>query len=229
MNELSEAQGPLLLYHRGKEEKDMKYLKIFTDFLEVVEPLSDDERGRLFMAMLGYALDGSQPTLTGNERFVWAMAKQHINREVAAYKTKVEAGREAGRRSGEARRKQTEPKGTKPNETNQDNDNDNNNNNDNDIYIAPAPKAHIYLQPPSLEEVASYCRERGNHVDPHYFHSYYESNGWRVGRNPMRDWKAAVRSWESNGLGDRTAQEPTVSDSFQRAMEMLRMEEAKQI
>ena len=231
MNELSEAQGPLLLYHKGKEEKDMKYLKIFTDFLEVVEPLSDDERGRLFMAMLGYALDGSQPTLTGNERFVWAMAKQHINREVAAYKTKVEAGREAGRRSGEARRKQTEPKGTKPNETNQDNDNDNNNNNnnDNDIYIAPAPKAHIYLQPPSLEEVASYCRERGNHVDPHYFHSYYESNGWRVGRNPMRDWKAAVRSWESNGLGDRTAQEPTVSDSFQRAMEMLRMEEAKQI
>ena len=231
MNELSEARGPLLLYHRGKEEKDMKYLKIFTDFLEVVEPLSDDERGRLFMAMLGYALDGSQPTLTGNERFVWAMAKQHINREVAAYKTKVEAGREAGRRSGEARRKQTEPKGTKPNETNQDNDNDNdnNNNNDNDIYIAPAPKAHIYLQPPSLEEVASYCRERGNHVDPHYFHSYYEANGWRVGRNPMRDWKAAVRSWESNGLGDRTAQEPTVSDSFQRAMEMLRMEEAKQI
>ena len=80
-----------------------------------------------------------------------------------------------------------------------------------------------------MEEVASYCRERGNHVDPHYFHSYYESNGWRVGRNPMRDWKAAVRSWESNGLGDRTAQEPSVGDSFQRAMEMLRMEEAKQI
>ena len=150
MNELSEAQGPLLLYHKGKEEKDMKYLKIFTDFLEVVEPLSDDERGRLFMAMLGYALDESQPTLTGNERFVWAMAKQHINREVAAYKTKVEAGREAGRRSGEARRKQTEPKGTKPNETNQDNDNDNDNdnNNDNDIYSPGAKGA--YISPASL-------------------------------------------------------------------------------
>ena len=147
----------------------MKYLKIFTDFIEVVEPLSDDERGRLFMAMLGYALDGSQPTLTGNERFVWAMAKQHINREVAAYKTKVEVGREAGRRSGEARRKQTEPKGTKPNETNQDNDNDNNNdnnnNNDNDIYIAPAPKAHIYIQPPSLEEVASHASLEDNAFD----------------------------------------------------------------
>ena len=207
----------------------MKYLKIFTDFLEVTASLGDGAVGRLFRAMLRYALDGTELPLKGKESVLWAMAKQHINREVAAYKTKVEAGREAGRRSGEARRKQTEPKGTKANETNQDNDNDNNNNNDNDIYIAPAPKAHIYLQPPSLEEVASYCRERGNHVDPHYFHSYYESNGWRVGRNPMRDWKAAVRSWESNGLGDRTAQELTVGDNFQRAMELLRMEEAKQI
>ena len=230
MNELSEAQGPLLLYHKGKEEQDMKYLKIFTDFLEVVEPLSDDERGRLFMAMLGYALDGSQPTLTGNERFVWAMAKQHINREVAAYKTKVEAGREAGRRSGEARRKQTEPKGTKPNETNQDNDNDNdnNNNNDNDIYIAPAPKAHIYLQPPSLEEVASYCRERGNHVDPHYFHSYYESNGWQIGSQPIRSWKAALRAWARKAPA---APGPKLSDKevFRQAIELHRMKEAKQI
>ena len=45
----------------------------------------------------------------------------------------------------------------------------------------------------------------------------------------MRDWKAAVRSWESNGLGDRTAQESSVGDNFKKAMEMLRMEEAKQI
>ena len=93
----------------------------------------------------------------------WTVAKQHIDREVAAYKTKVEAGR----RSGEARRKQTEPKGTKANETNQDNDNDNDNNNDNDndIYIAPAPKALIYIQPPSLEEMASHASLEDNAFD----------------------------------------------------------------
>ena len=147
----------------------MKYLKIFTDFIEVVEPLSNDERGRLFMAMLGYALDGSQHTLTGNERFVWTVAKQHIDREAAAYKTKVEAGREAGRRSGEARRKQTEPKGTKSNETNQDNDNDNDNNNDNnndnDSLSSGGTPGAQRENPPSLEEVASHASLEDNAFD----------------------------------------------------------------
>lgn len=52
--------------------------------------------------------------------------------------------------------------------------------------------------PPTIDEVAAYCRERGNGVDPERFVSHYESNGWRVGRNPMRDWRAAVRTWEKN-------------------------------
>ena len=50
--------------------------------------------------------------------------------------------------------------------------------------------------PPTLEEVRSYCEERGNRVDPERFMDYYSSNGWMVGRNKMKDWKAAVRNWE---------------------------------
>lgn len=49
---------------------------------------------------------------------------------------------------------------------------------------------------PTLEEVKEYCSERGNKVDPERWFDYYTSNGWRVGKNPMRDWKAAVRTWE---------------------------------
>lgn len=50
--------------------------------------------------------------------------------------------------------------------------------------------------PPTLEEVEAYCDERENGIDPQQFVDYYESNGWKVGRNSMRDWKAAVRTWE---------------------------------
>lgn len=50
--------------------------------------------------------------------------------------------------------------------------------------------------PPSLQEVTSYCAERGNHVDAQRFVDYYTSNGWKVGKNQMKDWKAAVRTWE---------------------------------
>ena len=49
---------------------------------------------------------------------------------------------------------------------------------------------------PTLEEVQSYCRDRQNDVDAQRFIDYYSSNGWKVGKNPMKDWKAAVRTWE---------------------------------
>lgn len=49
---------------------------------------------------------------------------------------------------------------------------------------------------PTLDEVKEYCSERGNKVDPERWFDYYTSNGWKVGKNPMKDWKAAVRTWE---------------------------------
>lgn len=52
------------------------------------------------------------------------------------------------------------------------------------------------FSPPTVEEVRDYCRERGNNVDPERFVDYYSSNGWKVGRNSMKDWRAAVRTWE---------------------------------
>lgn len=59
--------------------------------------------------------------------------------------------------------------------------------------------------PPSLEDVRAYCTERGNHVDAQVWFDHYTSNGWKVGRNPMRDWKAAVRTWEKNGVSTAPA------------------------
>ena len=51
---------------------------------------------------------------------------------------------------------------------------------------------------PTLEEVMEYCTSRHNNVDADRFWNYYESNGWKVGRNSMKDWKACVRTWEKN-------------------------------
>lgn len=51
---------------------------------------------------------------------------------------------------------------------------------------------------PKIEEIMDYCDERQNNVDAEKFYDYYSSNGWRVGKNPMKDWKASVRTWEKN-------------------------------
>jgi len=53
---------------------------------------------------------------------------------------------------------------------------------------------------PTVEEIKAYCDERKNKVSPQRFFDYYESKGWVVGKSPMKDWKAAVRTWEKNGF-----------------------------
>ena len=50
--------------------------------------------------------------------------------------------------------------------------------------------------PPTVDEVRDYCLERNNGIDPEAFVDFYTSKGWKVGKNPMKDWKAAVRTWE---------------------------------
>lgn len=61
--------------------------------------------------------------------------------------------------------------------------------------MADKPPTRHSFSPPSVDDVREYCREKGYNVDPERFVDYYTSNGWKVGRNPMKDWKAAVRSW----------------------------------
>ncbi len=64
-----------------------------------------------------------------------------------------------------------------------------------DIEEAEPPTRKRFI-PPTVDEVREYCEERGNSVDPQRFVDYYSSNGWMVGKTKMKDWKAAVRTWE---------------------------------
>ena len=67
---------------------------------------------------------------------------------------------------------------------------------------------------PTLEEVKAYCKERNNGVDAERWFNYYSANGWKVGKNPMKDWKAAVRTWERNGVGANTKLPTAPESSF---------------
>ena len=67
----------------------------------------------------------------------------------------------------------------------------------------PAPTPSKRFVKPTVEQVRDYCQERKNGVNPEKFVDYYDSNGWKVGKNPMKDWKAAVRTWEKNRFNDQ--------------------------
>ena len=78
--------------------------------------------------------------------------------------------------------------------------------------------------PPTLEEVNAYCIERANTVDAQHFIDYYTSNGWLVGKNKMKDWKAAIRTWERNGYSNsRQSNQKTTNTTAQELDDFYNM------
>ena len=67
-----------------------------------------------------------------------------------------------------------------------------------DIVVESSTPTRKRFSPPTVSDVNAYCLERGNNVDPNRFVDYYTANGWMVGKNKMKDWKAAVRTWEKS-------------------------------
>jgi len=69
---------------------------------------------------------------------------------------------------------------------------------------------------PNTGEVADYCIERKINVDPMKFINFYDSNGWKVGKNKMKDWKACVRTWEANTPKDKTGRKELAGKDYNK-------------
>jgi len=94
-------------------------------------------------------------------------------------------------------------------------------NNSNNIYMCgekfPTQTPRKKFIKPTVEEVRNYCIERKNNVNPEKFIDFYESKDWYIGKNKMKDWKAAVRTWEgrnSNGYTNSISNRVDVVDSW---------------
>lgn len=185
-----------------------EYFCAYHSYLAAMEPLNDAERGRLFTALLIYSQTGDAPHLDGNERFVFPVMREQIDRESKKYAAKCERNREnvMKRYSNEYERNQSysnatntkTKKKTKTRTKTKEN-----------IEGVPGgtpadnpPKTRAFV-PPSVEEVRAYCLERGNNIDPQYFVDYYEARGWMIGKNKMKDWRAAMRTWEQRNSGSQ--------------------------
>ena len=76
----------------------------------------------------------------------------------------------------------------------------------------------VFLKP-TLEEITDYCNERNNGVDAERFYNFYESKGWMIGSNKMKNWKAAVRTWEQK--------DDKVPSWFNKKIEVKEMDDEK--
>lgn len=189
----------------------------YHSYLRTLEPLSDAEVGRLFRACLEYSETGTEPELRGNERIMWPTLKHQIDRDANEYREKCEKLRQNGMngvRARKAKGNQTQPNGNQMVvANNQMVANENENENETiSPYNPPVgdveKKANKRFVKPTEDEVAAYCKERGNTISAAAFVAFYDSNGWRVGKNPMKDWKAAVRTWEQKRKKEAPPSQP---------------------
>ena len=174
---------------------EVTYIKIFVDYLDAIEPLGDAERGRLFTSLLTYARTGEAPQLGGNERFLFPMMRAQLDRDIAAMAGVSEARSKAAKASKSSKCEQMQQmQANAANADKSSKDKDKDKDKDDDKKGNGAREARF--TPPSIEEAAAYCQERGNGVDAARFVDFYSSKGWMVGKSRMKDWKAAVRNWE---------------------------------
>ena len=161
----------------------MKYLKVWTDLAKAIEPLGDAEKGRLFTAMLEYANRGAEPEFRGNERFIWPTVKSEIDRQIAAYQHQCTVNKANVTNRYESLRTVTNRC-----ESLQDKDKDKKKKRE--------EEEKTLFVPPTVEDVAAYCKARNNSINAEEFVNFYASKGWMIGKNRMKDWQAAIRTWE---------------------------------
>ena len=199
---------------------------LYHDIRGPVEMLTDEERGKLFSAILNYSEYGELPRFTGALQMAFAFIRTDLDRDSEKWEDKrqkrAEAGRIGGIKSGEVRRQhEANASETKQNQANE-------------AVPVPVPAPVPVIEdkegkpprtrsvPPTVEEVADYCLERGNSIDPQAFVDYYASANWYRGKTKITDWKACVRTWE------RKEKDRGQSDTDNIFLQILEEEAAKQ-
>ena len=204
--------------------------------------LTDAQRGVLLDALLTYA-GGEEPTFTdGMVMVAFDFFRTQIDIDRAKYDEVCEKRREAGRNGGLAKKANAtkcyqmqakESKTKHDNENNNDNNNDNNNVNDNENVVIvptaqqPPQRKTAKFVKPTIEEIRAYTTAKHYTFDAEAFFAYYESNGWKVGRNPMKDWRMACTTWQkkqnernNNGNNQHPTDEQVIRNTYELIEEL---------
>ena len=196
------------------------YAAVPHEYLDEMEELDDAAFGRLIRSLLEYSRDGIAIESAGDERFFARRVMAQEDRFQQSYAESSNKRSEAGKKGAAKRwKRQDDSNAIDPmaNDSNaikniampflpMANDSKNGNtetktktNTNISSTIVERDNARARERkffPPTVEEVRAYCDERGNRVDPEQFVDFYTAKGWKIGNQTMKNWKAAVRTWE---------------------------------
>lgn len=197
---------------------------IYRDWKNIFDKLTDDEAGKLIKHLFAYVND-ENPKSDRLVELVFEPIKVTLKRDLKHWESVVNKRREAGKLGGRPsdKKKQTKAKKakgyfekqTKAKKPDSVIDSDSVIVIDNEINNNYKEKSTRFI-PPTQIEIENYCLERRNDVDPKKWFNFYQAKNWMIGRNKMKDWKAAVRTWENNDKNSQngTNQQKQQSENF---------------
>ena len=177
---------------------DKKSFVMYESWGAAIEKMSNEQAGELIKAIYAYQKDPDAVPQDPALAFVFELIKQQLDADSQRYKEACAARSEAGKKGGRPKANASEEskKSKCFSEKAKKADNDNEYDNDLKENTIDGVKEKRFA-PPTLENVSEYCQEMGyTNVDAARFIDFYTSNGWMVGKNRMKDWKAAVRNWD---------------------------------
>lgn len=186
-------------------DRPLESFVFYRSFRDAIEEMTDENKLATLLAICDYALYGVEPDLKdAMSRAVFTVARPSID----ANKGRRANGKLGGRppkkpmvsdsenhRFPKMESTETETVSETVSET--------------EAKETDKPP-HPRFIPPTVDEVQAYCQERHSSVDPVAFVSFYESKGWMVGKNQMKNWRSAISSWERRDKSSQTDQPPAI-------------------
>lgn len=184
---------------------DKKSFVMYESWGAAIEKMNNEQAGELIKAIYAFQKNPDVVPEDPAIAFVFEIIKQKLEEDNKRYEEVCAARSEGGKKGGRPKANASDKKQMVSEESKKSKcfsekakkaDNDNEYDNDLKENTLEGVKEKRFA-PPTLENVSEYCREMGyTNVDAVCFIDFYASNGWMVGKNRMKDWKAAVRNWD---------------------------------
>lgn len=190
----------------------------YRSYYDAIQALPKKDQAAVLLAICAYALDSEEPKLSGTAKAIFTLVRPTLDtgRRKAMGGKNGSPSKDNGKmdeRCGKDSVKEKE--GEKEKEVEGEIEIEN----ECSLPLTPLSGERRVFTPPSVGEVGQYCAERCNGIDPQAFVDFYASKGWMIGKNKMKDWKAAVRTWERD---PRRVQEQQNKFGGDRLLDMLR-------
>ena len=187
----------------------------YRSFFDAIKELPERNQVEVFTAICEYGFDGNEPQISGISKTIWTLIKPNLQANRKKWESGCKAKTKQTKSKSEAKTKQrrskTEANVDKDVDVNVDvdvNENEDKDVNENvSLMVLPAEVPQKKFIKPSIQDICLYVQTKNPMADINLinqfaekFHSFYESNGWKVGKNPMKNWRAAIGTWNETLL-----------------------------